>query len=330
VIRRLRVVLAVCFVLSVGVSLSAPRPKPKQPLPPTFSITVDRESYLPHEPIWVDWVVTNQGDDSLYVSQRDAVNFIRFTYMDAKEKAGFIEKRSFGCYTVMPPPFIVLDSGKSMRGWFNFRDLYVNLPNSGTLAFQGTARLCYSREAPQYPNFDGVLIGDSPSNTVKLEISKPAGADKDTVSFIIKENRGNPDDIDGSVRTEAGAWGRIPRQARKVIETTKSERFRAHASFYIGLKALEGTNTREAARVVSDEDVRTAIQSFRSCKDSPESSRYLRGLATLQLARAYSYAVPAGNRKKAKELAEMLPGEYPNTAIAFQADELLTQLKKGE
>jgi hypothetical protein len=311
---------AAWFLLASGWSWAAPRPEPKQPL--SLSISVDRETYLPYEPIWVDWAVTNHGSESLHVSPEHAPTVMDFQFATANEKNAELEPRCIICYQ-KPLPFGVIESGKSLRGWFNLRDARQGLPTVGALRLRTTAHFAFSRTRPLLPLLEGINMTTVSSNTVKLEVVKPAGLDRDTIRFICGE-KDKPEDPDTDAHDRYGDWGW--RRCWAVFEQSKSERFRAAASLYCGIQLPE-----EMARErVTEEGVRKAMQSLRYCKDSPGSSRYLRGLATLHLARCSIRKTSFRNHKEAKALGELLLADYPDTAIAAEAKELLARLNKGD
>ncbi len=316
---------AACLLLLTSFGWSAPAPKPKQPPPPALALAVDRESYLPFEPIWVDWALTNQSDDSCWISVRPAWDLLRFRFTTAKEKDGYTVPPFIACFS-SPPPFAVLHPGKSRRGWFNCRADFIGIPNSGSISLQGTARFIYSLEEPHQTRFRGATAAVCPANPVQFNVVTPTGNDKRAISYLIRtfDNKKDTEDLEQLARSGMGGWGFDPHRARQVFENVESDRFRAAAAFYLGWDRLH--SSVPGAKVKREEDIREAIQFFHHCAESPGSSRYLKGLAKLHLALAHAANSPIQNVARARSLAEALVMEYPATAIASEAEALLADL----
>jgi hypothetical protein len=161
----------------------------------------------------------------------------------------------------------------------------------------------------------------------RLEILPPLGRERDAIRLLLAQFGGDPKSLDdprliqGESEDRCGAWAYHSDVCNAVLKQVKSERFRAPVYFH---QAIWGLLWDQPPR---EFNARETVELLRSCRDSPGSSRYLKGLATLHIVLCRVHEGTPESGREARRLAESLIADFPNTAIAQDAKKLLARIK---
>lgn len=171
------------------------------------------------------------------------------------------------------------------RGWFFLGSSYcgLDMPGRYTLHADWDTTVMGLKE----DDFSKVRIV---SNKVSFEIVEPKGADRQAASLVRMEVGPGSKEMWVFGFTEAGIY-RDPAFCKKLAET-RSDRFMAIADYFNGTRLLESGERREDRAIL-----RSASETFVRTKASPESSRYLKGLAELELCVARCTAEACTSRR---------------------------------
>jgi hypothetical protein len=107
----------------------------------------------------------------------------------------------------------------------------------------------------------------------------------------------------------------------ELAKQTKSTRFRASASCWLGFRAYSSR---------SEDHLKEAARLLTACRDSDGASQYVKGFADYHLLLCKLEDQTDAARKEAKKLAEALIEDYPNTFMADKAREALNKLTAAE
>jgi hypothetical protein len=316
------------FFSFVGVSTAAaptPPPRPKSPI--ALSVAFDRPAYYRFEPIWVDWALTNVSLDPLAVAPCPVSRSLGFRCIDVDGKESRLRHLS-SVDAQKPPPFVLLRPGEGVRGWFNLREDHDAVPPRGRFSL---SPFCYAVYAPgpdAAPPLEKVVGEPLDGVPTRLEILPPQGHEREAIRFLLGDFGRDPKNLDdprllpGDSEYRCGTWASQHEVRNAVLKQVKSERFLAPAYFHQAIWDLpwdwappRGYNFRQT------------VELLRCCRDSPGSSRYLKGLATLHIALCRLHEGTPESGREARRLAEGLIADFPNTAIAQDAKKLLARLK---
>src|SRR5262249_13613494 len=138
---------AVGFLTLVSPALCA-APVPSPPPPPIrLTISLDRQSYLPREPIWVEWSLTNAEPRLLKRRPVFADYELEFDCVDEERQKGAVGHWGPGA-DFDTPEYIPLAEGQWIRGWLNLRDGRVGLYGTGKFKLRGCCRTVYDYGDP--------------------------------------------------------------------------------------------------------------------------------------------------------------------------------------
>jgi hypothetical protein len=242
-----------CLAVTAGLALASPlgaAPLPaKPPAPVRLTVTLDRTAYLPREPIWVDWALTNAEPRLLNLRPPIAGLQLDFECTDEHGRTELVRYPGPGP-DLNIRQYIPLGEGQFIRGWLNLRERHRGLYGTGKFKLRGVFSIVYDYGDPYKREYRYVR-----GNEVAFSVVAPEGADADVVKLVddelFKDLKPDlfktpglfqvpPEDPDERRQMER-VWEDLAEQwldrwetSKQVLDRTKSDRFGAAAAFGMG------------------------------------------------------------------------------------------------
>jgi hypothetical protein len=292
-----------------------------------LAISLDRKTYLPFEPIFVEWAIVNGREEAIEYAAIVSSTTLCFDYATANGEKGKIYHANGYDYE-KPPPFFPLARRGTVRRWVDLREFY-GLQGTGEFKITAECKVAYKFAGSPEP-----LIVSLRSREVTFRIAEAAGADLDAMRLIEKSFPEDPIPL-GTPRKEAlqeamrqynrrSQWTLDGRVTDRVLTKTKSPRYRANAHFYEGyLLVLESTSRND--KTIRRRELQEVSRHLQECLSSKDSSAYLKGLASYYLLLGKSEEAGTESRKEVEKGAKKLMEDYPNTFMADEARKLLSK-----
>src|SRR5262249_53635277 len=298
-------------------ALAAPAPPVGQPHL-RLTIAADRSSYLSGEPILIDWALFNPEPFPIRITMPDSWYF-SFEGVDGDGKP-FVLYRPFVIDTFGGPRFVPLGPRQAYRGWLNLRVDRKGLQDTGSFRLRALYKVAFVHRLGEKPSELRVQ-----SNDLRFEVRPPKGAEAAALEQILKARIEDLASADQEDRESAyGRWSIDVPLCERILTQAKAPRYAAASALYAGL--FEGSHNADPLGPTEREYLPMALRFLRACVESPASSPYAKGLSRLHLAICLPGEQTEASRAEARKLARGLLKDYPGTAIADQAEQLLQRL----
>jgi hypothetical protein len=317
----------------VASSLAAPG-LTAAPVPPAGAVeltfTLDRKTYLPHEPILAEWGLTNVTNRDLYIASRGTWSLLSFECTDGNGDRVDISPVGTVC-SFDPPPLVRLSPGQSLRQWLVLNGDYTPPPGIGRYTLRATGDLGYTftdREHGERLEVRG--------EEVSFEVVKPEAKDAAAVRLIedalLRDLSPRPgpglpyDEVRewlGRRESECLKWPYNRTLCRQIAEQTESARFRGAARFWLGASRYNEGRPDDKDLLADASKLLTA------CRESEGASPYLKGLSGYYLLLRKLDDGSAAGRREARKLAEALIEENPKSFTTDKARQALDKLREA-
>jgi hypothetical protein len=327
--------------LAASASPAAPAPRPG---PVEFTVTLDRKSYLPLEPILAECALTNVSKQDVLVP---ADSWIPACFEGTDGKGYKIALGMVGTYCPdrASMPLVRLQPGQSLHNWLQLNADFTPPPRVGRYTLRALRPVGYT-----YSDREHGEEFEASSEEVSFEVVKPEGGDAEAVKMIeaavLKRcpppSDAGPDDIKAAlegrpVGESLRRWAEGYEDAcnrrlsfpsdEEVAKQDKSPRFRVAASFWLGVHSYHSGRRSDDSPGVNEDILKEAVQRLTVGRDSDGASPYLKGLARYHLLLCKLEDRSDDARREAKKMAEALIEDCPKTFMADKAQEVLDQLK---
>jgi hypothetical protein len=293
--------VAVCLLGGHG----ATAPLPRRHAPLELTLRIDRDNYIPHEPIFADVSLTNVSGKPLGIMQKGIYVGLEFQVRPERGEWTYISDGIIRCWFGRYLPFDWWQPGQAMR-----IERLVREEVRDQLA-PGRYRLRVSSRVPRWyarwqaePDLDPVV-----SNDVGFVVRTPDAAERETIAFLDEKLK---------ERSRWRFWLYVPERLEEIERTTRSGRFRTlvrlHRGEWVG--GLAGT----------EPDAPEQHRRLRAVLSSPDASDHMKGKAAYRLAvSSYDPKRPGSGYRVAEALRLVIDGNY-NTSIADDAKRALDAL----
>jgi hypothetical protein len=300
------------FVLVLGVPFTraAPLPPPKQPL--QLSMSLDRDTYYPGEPIFAELALTNRDPRPVTIPAIAIWDqSVRFEYLDEKGRKFTLGPSSVVCGVFRST--VRLSQFQQLKDWKDLQDEYCLYPYRAWLLEPGT----YTMRAfcKSVFSFDGIERSqefETTSPPVVFKVVQPTGVQKEALDFIRRTISERIDPVTPKDPKDPESV----RAAQK--ETQERFDFRMQSwRHYIGKKWPDVVELTQGERYGA-----AALLQYdpARCYWSSASSPLVKGLCAFRLFATGGDAGPRREREKERQKwAEVLVKEYPNTIAAMTA-----------
>src|SRR5262245_28335959 len=115
-------------------------PDPGMNCPLRLTLNIDRQEYLPQEPMIVEWSISNSGDRTVTFPEVDPHKQFAFQYQVQDRRAYQLRTPGLGCGS---PEFVKLDPNETHRGWYILQQVFAGMPESVAFTLRPTCNSAY-------------------------------------------------------------------------------------------------------------------------------------------------------------------------------------------